>query len=115
MGHAMPSQVLCNQESLRLGQVPDLEPDHQYYIEMEVSLEILSSTEVRGFENWLMGIDNNAAEEMGVSGVEAESSGSNSSLSNLALGVVKKMAGISDPTAKAQSPLFTIKINDTGF
>ncbi len=87
-------KTLCNQESLKLGGIPVLEPDHQYYIEMVVSLIILGDEEVRGFENWLMG-------------VEDESSGTTSGLSNMALGLVKKIAGIATPSVKGRSPSFS--------
>jgi len=110
-------KTLCNQESLQLGKIEGLKPDHRYYIEMEVSLSILSNKEVRGFENWLMGVEEDAQadKEIGISGVDDESSGLNSSLSDLALGVVKKMAGISNPSVKNRSPIFIYDSIDKDF
>ncbi len=102
-------EILCNQDSLELGEIPGLEKDHRYYIEMLVSLIILSNEEVRGFENWLMGVDggSNDGEDMGASGVSEDSSGTTSGLSEMVLGLVKKIAGISDPSVKGRSPSFS--------
>ncbi len=107
-------ETLCNQESLFLGEISGMEITGQYYIEMEVSLSVLSQKEVRGFENWLMGVEEDAssADDTGVSGVDVESSGFSSRLSKMALGVVKKVAGISSPVVKARSLTFSIGIED---
>ena len=102
-------EKLCHQDDLQLGPVAGLQADRQYYIEMVASLSLLGQEEVRGFENWLMGLeqDDDPGED-GVSSVVAESSGWSSGFSGLALEMVKKVAGFSDPSVTGRSTSFHV-------
>ena len=94
------TETLCQREAMELTRATDLSEESQYYVEMEVVLEILSDQEVRGFESWLRGDESTGPVSLGVELEEAEG------LSNLALGVIKKIAGLGATTASSESPLF---------
>ncbi len=91
--------------------VGNLKNDVQYYVEMEVSLEILNDKKVRGFEEWLLGDgagESDSPEDQRTDELQApeEDSGFSSGLSDIVLGTVLKITGISDKTVMGQSPLF---------
>ncbi len=110
-GLAGIAQALCRREAMVLPGVGNLKNDVQYYVEMEVSLEILNDKKVRGFEEWLLGDGAGASdspEDQTTDELKApeEDSGFSSGLSDIVLGTVLKITGISDKTVIGQSPLF---------
>jgi len=105
------AQALCRREAMVLAGVGNLEKGVQYYVEMEASLEILNNEQVRGFEKWLLGdggrgVDSPDMESEDRLVSQGEDSGFSSSLSDLVLGAVLRITGISNNAVHGQSSLF---------
>jgi len=105
------SQALCQKKAMVLSDVDGLKSGVQYYVKMEASLEILNDQQVRGFEEWLWGEERGGGDSQGEDSVDRlvsqeEDSGFSSGLSDMALGLVLKVTGISDSTVTGQSALF---------
>lgn len=105
------AQALCRREDMVLVGVGTLKKGAEYYVEMEVSLEILNDQQVRGFEDWLLGDGTEGTDAADLEPSEGlvaqeEGSGFSSGLSDVVLGVVLKITGIADETVQGQSPSF---------
>jgi len=95
------TEVLCNRDAMVLTRAKGLLAGGRYYIEMEVTLEVLSDEQVRGFEDWLLSGDDSRSSSL------EEEVEQNAGLSQVLLGVVKKLAGISATSARDESPVFS--------
>jgi len=96
-------ETLCQREAMALTEAVGLKDENQYYLVMEVTLEILSDEQLRGFEKWLLGerISDSVTLEVDLDEDEG--------ISSLALGMLKKLAGITSVKAKDESPVFSGK------
>ncbi len=96
---------LCTQEEFVLQGFDPLDKEESYYVEMEISLIVLSDEQVRGFEDWLSGGSADGSEEDPVVlEISLEEGDVSFGFSDMALGFVKRMAGISERKVKAESP-----------
>jgi hypothetical protein len=100
------SETLCHRDDMVLTSASALEQSGRYYVEMEVILEILSDEQVRGFENWLLGDDAPVGVSLDLDMEEAEG------LSEMVLGLVKRMSGLTATAARDESEVFSGRPTD---
>jgi len=100
------TREICRKEAMVLSDAGPLKKGEAYYVEMEVTLEILNDKQVRGFEDWLWGEGREGTDSVDQLVSQEEDSGFSSGLSDMALGVVLRVAGISDANVQGQSVLF---------